>query len=146
MRIASRERAPERTHNVAGKEWTFKLDKAGLLVCEVDDEAAAAVFLDERNANLFYAPDEVAAPTRPGRGGQKRGDKGEKAGSNPPPPPPSDHAEAARLILANEADVVLGILDQVNDAAVLAELKKQEAERAEGPRAPIVAKLDAKAG
>lgn len=65
MRIASREPTPGRTHRVAGKDWTFQPEGGdGPNVCKVDDPAAQAVFLDQRNANLFYALDAPAPLTR----------------------------------------------------------------------------------
>src|SRR5690606_2092970 len=65
MLIASRETKSGRIHRVAGKNWTFVAAGAdGPPVCEVDDDAAVAVFLHQRNANLFYSLDNPPALTR----------------------------------------------------------------------------------
>lgn len=66
MLIATYEKQPGRTHNVAGTDYTFNPAPGSTepMVCEVDDPAAVAVFLHPRNANVFYALDAPAKLTR----------------------------------------------------------------------------------
>lgn len=61
MRIASREKVAGRTHHAAGGDYTFNPEPGTELpmLCVVDDPAAQSVFLHERNANIFYAFDDV---------------------------------------------------------------------------------------
>lgn len=66
MLIATYEKQPGRTHNVAGTDYTFNPAPGSTepMVCEVDDPAALAVLLHPRNANLFYSLDAPATLTR----------------------------------------------------------------------------------
>jgi hypothetical protein len=173
MLIASRETTPGRTHSVAGKNWTFNQTvPGGPMVCDVPDEAAQAVFLDLRNANLFYALDpnvapltraagpvpttplptdvdltildqavpkiaallpdlndaqltaieaaEVAGKTRKGLIAAIEDERARRAG------PVSNLAAGAALLIDNDLPVLLQLLDKVTDAALRAEVLRQE--------------------
>lgn len=161
MLIGYRGRADGRVKVVAGKNWTFKRrdDLAGRpLCCEVDDEAAVAVFLSQHNANLFYALDRPAALKRDTPGGdsagadkrgaqtrvnQKGGQKSKAKTETPPTSDESNDTKAARLVIENDEASVLAILDNVKDAKVRAEALRLENARAGGARAKVIGKLKA---
>lgn len=124
MRIASREKAPGRTHRVAGKDWTFAPEKTdGPNVCKVDDPAAQAVFLDPRNANLFYALDAPAPLTRT------------RPAAAPPAP---DLSLLAQPVVAIRKALAAGDIDHGTLHAL------REAEAAGAARKTILADLDAR--
>ncbi len=131
MKIISHERAETRAHNAAGKDWAFALDDTGTLACDVDDDAALAVFLHPRNANLFRADEPPAPLTRPAAAPPEAAKpvKG-KGKAAAPPEAESAAAASAKLILDNDEATVLNLIEQIKDAAVLAELNKQEQGRA----------------
>lgn len=131
MRIGYRGK-PDRSKTINGKEYKFKADKEGRLVCEVADPVAAAIMLDDKNKNLFY-PVDAPAPLQRGGGGGKKGTQG--SGGD------DQKVEAAKHILANDTPVVLDLLKAITDADLRAEMVKQENERAEGARPEVLAAL-----
>lgn len=143
MRIASKEKSGPRVHNVAGKDWKFEAEAGtdGPLVCDVTDQEAQAVFLDERNENTFYSLDPSAKLKRGSKGGKKSSAGGEEATAGNKPSGGGDDVlrTQAALLVQNDAATLLALLDQVQDKAILAEVQKQEVEGA--ARADVLAKL-----
>lgn len=127
---------PGRAKTINGKEYKFKADKDGRLVCDVTDNAALAIMLDERNKNLFAALDPPAPLQRASGGNGGGGGKKSSGGEDPT-------VAAATQLLENDAAVLVEMLDSIPDAKLRAEMLKQENARAEGPREPVVAKLSA---
>jgi hypothetical protein len=126
---------PGRTKTIDGKEYKFKADKEGRLVCDVTENSAIAVMLDERNKNLFRSLEQPAPLQRgnAGAGGSK------KAGGKALDPV----IDAATQLLSNDVGVLLDMIDTITDASLRAEMVKQENARAEGPREAVIAKLTA---
>lgn len=116
MRIASRENVPGRVHVAAGVACTFNPEPGTdfPMVCVVTSEAAIAVLLHERNANLFYALDAPAVVlTRP---------------SNPVAPPLAEPLASVSLTLLDQP--ARDVIDAIASLGVedLAALRKAERE------------------
>lgn len=134
MRIASRESVPGRVHSVAGKAYTFNPlpNTASPMVCDVEDPAAVAVFLHQRNANLFYAYDPPAVTiTRPAQSGS--------VADNPPKTPDPVAPSVAVTLLDQAARHVIEALEPLS-IDELSALKT--AERAGKARKTVIEAID----
>lgn len=131
MKVASRERAPGRTHEVAGRSYTFNAEPGteGPNVCEVADPAALAIFLHDRNKNLFYAAEPVTTTlTRAPSGGMTEAEKAAAARAE----------ELATVASKNANDVIEAIADfGADDLAALAAI-----ESANGSRKTVLAAIE----